>query len=347
MTTGFADSAYTTAGNSRSLTFADGTNSRVFDTVNQQPMLNSVNLQLIHNAPIGGKIELTAGQDADILASYPTANNNSFDITNAYLSGTSGPFTLLFGKFSTLAGAEVLESPSNLNYSRSILFGYAIPFTHTGVRLTWAATPFLSVIAGVNNGWDNTKGPGGPRTGEGGLAYTNKNLTLTAQGYSGTERISNAAWTNPSAFPPGFDTATHRSVIDAVATYKFGSFVTGTVNFDHGHQAIAPVADSTGTFVGFGPANWNGGAGYVAAQITSKLQVIGRYEVFSDPQGARTSYNQQWNEGTLTFAYAPSSALLFRLEGRADHSNHSVWANANGSPTNGLSTVSFESIVKF
>jgi len=41
------------------------------------------------------------------------------------------------GKFVTLAGSEVIWSPSNSNFSRSILFG-AIPFTHTGVR---AATP--------------------------------------------------------------------------------------------------------------------------------------------------------------------------------------------------------------
>ena len=37
-----------------------------------------------------------------------------------------------FGKFVTPAGAEVIESNANLNYSRSLLFNYAIPFYHFG-----------------------------------------------------------------------------------------------------------------------------------------------------------------------------------------------------------------------
>ena len=40
------------------------------------------------------------------------------------------------GKFVTPIGAEVIESQDNWNYTRSILFGYAIPFYHVGVRAT-------------------------------------------------------------------------------------------------------------------------------------------------------------------------------------------------------------------
>jgi Putative beta-barrel porin-2, OmpL-like. bbp2 len=310
-------------------------------------MLNNLNLQLIKNGNIGGKIELSFGSDADIIASFPTANNNSFDVTNAYLSGTAGPLTLIVGKFSTLAGAEVIESPNNLNFSRSILFGYAVPFTHTGARLTWAATSTFSVIAGINNGWDNTKGVGGPLTAEGGLAYNNKNLTVTTQGYSGTERISNLAWANTAAFPPGFATASHRSLIDAVATYKFGPVMSATVNYDHGYQGIVPVVNGAGAFTGFGPTNWNGIAGYISAAAFGKLTINGRYETFSDPQGYRTTFAQRWNEGTLTFAYAPSPSLLFRVEGRTDHSNQMVWSDTAGKTFNNLTSVGLEGIVKF
>ena len=191
VTTGFVDTTYSAVATSRSFQFASGANARVFDLYDRQPTLNALDLQLIHNAPIGGKVELTLGSDADVLASWPAANFSSVDVTNAYLSATSGAFTLSAGKFSTLAGAEVLESPSNADISRSILFGYAIPFTHTGARLTYAVTSTLSAIAGINNGWDNTKGNGsGAKTVEGGLAYTNKNLSLTTQGYSGTEQTA-------------------------------------------------------------------------------------------------------------------------------------------------------------
>ncbi len=40
------------------------------------------------------------------------------------------------GKFVTPIGAEVIESQDNWNYTRSTLFGYAIPFYHTGLRAT-------------------------------------------------------------------------------------------------------------------------------------------------------------------------------------------------------------------
>jgi hypothetical protein len=310
-------------------------------------MLNNLNLQLIKNGPIGGKVELSFGQDADIIASFPTANNNSFDVTYAYVSGTAGPVTAIVGKFATLAGAEVIESPSDLNFSRSILFGFAVPFTHTGARATWTATPTLSVIAGINNGWDNTKGPGGPRTAEGGLAYNNKNLSWTAQGYSGTERISNIAWQNPRAFPPGFDSAGHRTLIDSVATYKFGPVLTGTLNYDRGSQNLAPIVDGTGAPLGFGRAQWSGLAGYLSDAVTAKLTLTGRYEQFSDPEGFRTTFAQRWSEGTLTFGYAPSSALLFRAEVRADHSNQMPWLDGNGNAINRLSSIGLEAIVKF
>jgi Putative beta-barrel porin-2, OmpL-like. bbp2 len=347
VTTGFVDTSWSKAGTSRSFQFGDGTNSRVFDNINGQPMLNNLNLQLIKNGPIGGKIELSFGQDADIIASFPTANNNSFDVTYAYVSGTVGPLTAIVGKFATLAGAEVIESPSDLNFSRSILFGYAVPFTHTGARVTWTATPTFSVIAGINNGWDNTKGPGGPKTGEVGLAYNNKNLSWTAQGYSGTERISNLAWARPFAFPPGFDSAGHRSLFDSVATYHFGPVLTGILNYDRGTQSLAPIADSTAAVIGFGRANWAGLAGYLSAAFTPKVTVTGRYEQFNDPQGYRTTFAQRWNEGTLTFAYAPSSSLLFRAEARADHSSVMPWLDGAGLPINHISSVGLEAIAKF
>jgi len=352
VTTGFVDTSWSKAGTSKSFQFGDGTNSRVFDYINGQPMLNNLNLQLIKNGPIGGKVELSFGQDADIIASWPTANFNSFDVTAAYVSGTMGPLTLQVGKYATLAGAEVLESPSDLNFSRSILFGYAIPFTHTGARLTWAATSALSVIAGINNGWDNTKGNGsGAHTGEGGLAYTNKNLSLSTQGYSGTEQTAygyHNSIIDVNGIPNNWSGVLgHRSVIDAVGSYKFGPVITGILNYDDGRMTNVTTVNGAGTPNGFGVATWNGLAGYISAALTGKLTLTGRYEQFNDPQGFRTTYAQRWNEGTLTFAYAPSSSLLFRAEVRADHSSVMPWLDGNNLPINHMSSLGLEAIAKF
>ena len=61
----------------------------MFDTISRQPMLNAINVQLVKNGTISGKIEPTAGTNANVIASYPYANNpnplqTAFDVTQAY-----------------------------------------------------------------------------------------------------------------------------------------------------------------------------------------------------------------------------------------------------------------------
>lgn len=323
--------------------FANGAASRVFETVDRQPMLNAVNVQLAKTGTLGGKLELTAGRNADVIASYPTANGNAFDVTQAYLSYTGGPFTLIGGKFTTLAGAEVIEDPSNANVSRSILFGFAIPFTHTGARLTYAPSPLWSFVAGANNGWDNTKGNGtGAKTAELGIAYNGSVLSVAAQGYSGTERISNAAWTADPATPLG-----HRSLLDAVVTWHATPKLAFQANADSGRQENVALVNGNGLFTGFGTASWNGVAGYATYQLTAKLSAALRSETFGDAGGYRTGFDQRWRETTLTFAYAPSAPVVLRLEGRTDSSSRAVWADAAGILRNTLQSAAAQVLVKF
>src|SRR5262249_3091567 len=69
--------------------------------------------------------------------------------------------TVDFGKFVTWAGAEVIEAADNMNSSRSLLFGYAIPFTHTGIRATYKVFDSdcnkWTIGGAIYNGWDNTQ----------------------------------------------------------------------------------------------------------------------------------------------------------------------------------------------
>jgi len=349
---GFAAASYNASslGNGAAgFSFANGGASRVFDTLSRQPMLNAINVQLQKNGPVFGKLELTAGTNANVIASYPYANNpnplqTAFDVTQAYVGFTSGPIAVQAGKFETLAGAEVIEDPANQNVSRSILFGYAVPFTHTGARLTYTVNSMFSVIAGVNNGWDNLKGPGGPKTAEFGIAYTGSILSVTAQGYSGGERYSNAMWSAVGDSPLG-----RRSLIDVVATVKATPKLTFVGNLDSGRQTSVPLLDATGTAIpgGLGTATWNGVAGYAQYQFTDKLSAGVRSETFNDRGGYRTGYDQQWRETTLTLAYAPSAPVVFRVEGRTDKSNHPVWADMGSFLHNGMQSVAAQVLVKF
>ena len=49
-----------------------------------------------------------------------------------------------FGQFVTSAGAEVIESSSNWNYTRSLLFAWAIPYYHFGLRANVPVTKELT-----------------------------------------------------------------------------------------------------------------------------------------------------------------------------------------------------------
>ncbi|MFA6321096.1 MAG: outer membrane beta-barrel protein, partial [Candidatus Omnitrophota bacterium] len=144
---GFVDSSYVfntntpVSPNSRTNTL------RVFDNDANGFMLNMFQLNLekliSKESPVGFRVDLDFGEDSQQIHSLGLYGNTNdvFDLQQAYAQ-IMFPFLLPYmdtlsfkvGKFATLAGAEVIESINNWNFSRSFLFGYAIPFTHTGVR---------------------------------------------------------------------------------------------------------------------------------------------------------------------------------------------------------------------
>jgi hypothetical protein len=339
---GFADAGYTSASIASAVGTPGGStiSARVFDTLNQQIQFHNFNLQVAYGGPIGGKVEASFGDDANVINSYPKsvfANGTSIDLTQAYLSLTSGQFTGIVGKFETLAGAEVIESPSDLNFSRSILFGFAVPFTHTGGRLTWAMNSNLSFIAGVNMGWDTTTQEKNspfvyPDTNsltiEGGAAWNpSKAFGMTIQGYTGQvqEGLAVALPTFPVNFTPLAPARPNRSVIDTVLTYHMTPSLTFVLNGDLGQQTNSVVLDNTGTPFGYGTGTWSGVAGYANYAINTMWSATLRAEYFADYGGLRTGISQRWAEATATLQYMPNSNVILRGELRGDKSNQNYF----------------------
>jgi hypothetical protein len=348
-------------------------NTRVFDNVSGVPQINDWNVTLAYNAPLGGKLELNTGTDANVIHSWPQSlyictngiaapgctapYNIQTDITQAYASFSFGKFTVIGGKFETLAGAELIESPSDLNFSRSILFGFAVPFTHTGARVTFAATPTLNIVAGVNRGWDtthpeslttlqnlgyppNTPGDTSALTAEFGLAFNpSSTWGATLQGYSGKQEN----W-----LVSGCQTSTNctRSLIDFVGTYHVNSTLTAIVNVDSGQQTntFSPAFVS-----GTGTVTWKGIAGYLSEAFSPAFTGTIRYESFNDAQGFRTGVGvgTSWNEGTATVQYAANSHLTLRGEYRVDTATTPIFASAKtpGGAVKALNSVGLEAIV--
>lgn len=334
---GYIDMAYTRL--SGAGIFTSGVANRVFDT--------DRNAFLLHQAAItfakqpkegfGGLVNLTAGKDADIVAPFDAnpGATQKFDITQAFLHYGAGPLMVIAGKFVTSAGAEVIKSTTNVNYSRSILFGYAIPFTHTGIRANYSISDKLTLIGGVNNGWDDLRETNAQKTAELGVsANPIKDLSLTVMNHIGTERVGGLTLTGPEG---------RRNLIDVVATYAVTDKLSFTLNYDNGSQrnagSVAPSGSDT--------AKWNGIAGYAIYQMTDTWRVALRGETFNDKDGYRTGVAQKWKEGTVTLAYLPSKSMEVRGEVRADRSDVSSFVQTDGSAGKSQNSVGLQLLYKF
>lgn len=323
--------------------FTSGANDRVFDFKRNAVALHAVDLQLAKTPEegFGGLLDVTLGKDADTIAAYGTISkrkgpangaNHYVDPTQFYAHYGAGPLTIIAGKYVTNAGAEVIKSAADVNYSRSILFGYAIPFTHTGVRATYKFSDELTLLGGVNQGWDAFTDPNRAKTVElGGTFAPSKAVSIAASYYGGKELVSNY----PKSAANGM-----RNLFDVVATFNASDALTLILNYDYGDQANA--------LAGGAKAKWQGVAGYAVYKINDQWQVVGRGEYFNDRDGYRTGVSQKWKEATLTLAYMPAKAWEIRAELRADKSDQAAFLKSNGvTPTNSQRSVGLEAIYKF
>jgi hypothetical protein len=216
------------------------------------------------------------------------------------------------GKYMTHMGYEVVEGYDgyNENYSRSVLFGYAIPFTHTGVKATYAFSPRVSAMVGVVKGWDLLRDNNGSKSIGAQLSLTPVTpLTVLLNWIGGAELES--------------DNHTRRDVFDVVVIYKPAKALTLGVNGDYGIErgtsALNPGANAT----------WQGIAGYATMAVTQKLSVALRSETFHDEDGLRlgTGTRTTLSEATITPAYKVSDNVVFRAELRFDKANQPIFAN--------------------
>lgn len=344
---GYIDASYTAlSGNGKFI--GNAVNNRVFDYERNSFNIQALDLTVskLPTEGFGGLVNLTAGKDADVIAAYDTDglyNNqkDNFDVTQAYFHYATGPWMVIAGKYVTLAGAEVIKSPSNTNFSRSILFGYAIPFSHTGIRTYYKVGDTLTLIAGINNGWDVLKDTNSNKTVELGVSFTpSKMFALAAQGYSGTERVAGFVASG---------TQGRRDLIDLVATFNATDRLAFVLNYDYGAQKNATLINGT-----TGTAKWTGWAGYVNYQISDKWRTSLRVEYFDDKDGYRTvvetgkTSGQKWKEATLTLAYLANKNVELRAEVRGDRSDQAVFLDSSGvTPKKTQQSFGLEAIYKF
>ena len=280
-----------------------------FDTAHDTFQFDQAGLTLGYQPKqgFGALLDVIAGHDAKIVnaaESASAASNNAFDLLQSYVQYVHGALELQAGKFTTLAGAEVIAPTGNTNFSRSLLF-YAEPMTHTGVRATYTVNSTLSVIVGLNNGWNYTRVSSGPKTVELGLALNpSSRLSLSAQSYIGNDPVDRA----------------RRTLIDTVATYNATAALQFVLSYDWGRQDASAVTAG---------GRWRGVAAYLNQRLSRRWRVSLRGESLDDRNGFVTGTAQTLGEGTVTVGYDPTAQFELRLEGRYDHSNRPTFQDSH------------------
>ncbi|NNM51675.1 MAG: porin [Pseudomonadales bacterium] len=291
---------------------------------------------------VGGLVNITTGSDADQIKSYPYstgAASNSYDLTQAFLQYSHGIYSGMAGKFNTLAGAETINDTTNTNISHSIAFLNAIPFTHTGARLTVSPTSTLSLMLGSVNGWDQQKDMNAAKTTELGLAYNpTAMVSWTLQGYTGQETAT--APSGPAKLASAISgLSADRTLVDTVLTIKPTSALSLILNGDYAQQKDA--------FVNGNSATWSAVDVYINYQYTPAWRTSVRLEDFDDKDGYKLGYGVGSTKSyTATVGYSPVPALELRGELREDKAPSAVIPKGSGF-TDTVQYVALEGIYKF
>lgn len=200
------------------------------------------------------------------------------------------------GKFNTPIGAEPTETAYNWNYSRSLLFAWAAPYYHVGVRATVPVTDAVSVSGFLVNGWNNAQDNNRGKTMATQVSWkVLPSLTLSQAWMGGPEGPNGAAgW---------------RNLYDTIATWTVNPNLTLMANVDIGRDTIGDVTTA-----------WQGVAAYGRYTVLPSWALASRFEIFEDRDGFMTGTPQTLREITLTSEHMLVRGLSIRLEYRRDWS---------------------------
>lgn len=307
---------------------------RIFDFYDNKPQLDMAQIvvQRAIEKPnqVGFRLNMIAGSAVpEVTAAYGLFRNmqtnvaHHFDIPEMYVSyiaplGKGLRFDA--GKMAVHLGSEIIGGYDGYNdeFSRGFLFGFGVPFTYTGVKVTYPFTSKISGMVVVVNGWDefqryNTGYSWGSQI----TLTPTRTTALYFNFIHGPERPK--------------DTRDQRSVGEIVGSWKTTPRL--NLGFDalYGHEENA---------VSLGhDAIWKGLAIYVKYGFTPKFSLAFRGEVFNDGGGTRTGKDQTLQGYTFTPEYDMAAKLsdvaswLKKFDGkfvvrgdiRFDRSNHDVF----------------------
>jgi hypothetical protein len=278
---------------------------RNFDVMANQFSLNMAKLTMNHDAdPVGFRVDLGFGRAFDMVHAAEAAPGIFRNIEQAYVTlkpKKANGLTLDFGKFTTSAGAEVIETNSNWNYSRSLLFALAVPYYHFGLRVTEPMGSHFTAGVQLVNGWNNVEDNNSGKTvGLIGNVTTSK-FTWSNNYYVGREKTYAGAGTDDGL----------RHLYDTTLLLTPSSKANFYINYDYGVDKNVLGGEN----------RWVGVAGAARFALNDWFALSPRLEWFNDATGFATGAVQKLKEFTMTAEFKAKEGVLARVEYRRDWSD--------------------------
>jgi hypothetical protein len=300
---------------------------RNFDVAENQFALSLAELVFRKEAgPIGFRIDAAFGTANDLVQNGNASTLNN--LQQAYLTAVvpvGSGLTVDVGRFVTHMGYEVIESQDNWNYSRSLLFSWAIPYHHIGLRTRYPLSDNVSVAGYLYNGWNRlVDNNSGKTLGASVILTPVGGLSLFANWIGGPELDDSVS-------------GGQRNVVDATVVLETAAGLTLALNADYGTERIRS-----------GAVDWKGVAAYIRYGLGDNLVIAIRGEVFLDRDGVSTGIPQDLKELTLTVEHRFLQHLLLRAEYRHDRSTSEVFDDRSGvGLLNHQNTIAIGSVITF
>jgi hypothetical protein len=243
-------------------------------------------------------------------------------VQQAYATLKLGPTTVDAGRFYTPAGFELFDAKDNWTYSKGLLFNFAVPTAHEGVRVALPLTEQITITGALANGSDlytsdtgATKSP--YKTGIVSLTYTREasygalNLFLSKDPVTGEDAFLG----------------------DLVLSQGFGPL------------SLALQGDY-GTL---GDFSWTGLGVWAKYAVTEAFRIVGRAEWFQDEDGIHTGLApaQSFTSFTAGVNYAVGTNVDIRAELRIDNADEDVYGPDPADLTGSMPTATVGAVAWF
>jgi hypothetical protein len=305
---------------------------RGFDNETNQFSLNLIELGIVRSpAPekrLGYDFALGFGNAMNVVnGTDPGGGNFAQYLKEAYISylaSAGNGIQIDVGKFPTPATAEVMESSSNWNYSRSFSYNYATPYYLFGMRATYRFKDAYSLTGLLVNGWNNIVD-----------SYSSgKTIGLSLDWAASPKFSVSETWLGGRGAIP-IDTG-QRNVLYTVVRFMPIDKLSLMAGVDYGRSGGINGAQHL--------MHWAALAGYARYQLNPRYAFAARYEYYNDRDGITTCgactvlTPQHLGEVTATLERRIQQHLLTRLEFRRDWSDEPIFFRAD-TPIRNQSTV--------